>query len=138
MIVITYDDIEVEVEGDRWRDGDLWLPIEGLPSAIGWDVRPEGVCAGQTCVPLPPGATWWDDDAFNVSAFARHIGLAEAADPGRGVVAYVVPSGPGAEGAGGPAPVEAPDFTLPDLDGNLHSLSDHRGEKVVLLTWASF
>ncbi|HZQ76294.1 MAG TPA: hypothetical protein VFE55_03120 [Acidimicrobiia bacterium] len=138
MIVITYDDIEVEVEGDRWRDGDLWLPIEGLPSAIGWDVRPEGVCAGETCVPLPPGATWWDDDAFNVSAFARHIGLAEAADPGRGVVAYVVPSAPGAEAAGGPAPVEAPDFTLPDLDGNLHSLSDHRGEKVVLLTWASF
>jgi peroxiredoxin Q/BCP len=34
--------------------------------------------------------------------------------------------------------VEAPDFTLPDLDGNLHSLSDYRGRKVVLLTWASF
>jgi alkyl hydroperoxide reductase subunit AhpC len=34
--------------------------------------------------------------------------------------------------------VAAPDFTLPDLDGNLHSLSDHRGEKVVLLSWASF
>jgi peroxiredoxin len=38
----------------------------------------------------------------------------------------------------GAGPVEAPDFTLGDLDGNLHSLSDHRGKKVVLLTWASF
>jgi hypothetical protein len=138
MVVITYDDIEVEVEGDHWREGDLWLPIEGLPSAIGWDVRPEGVCAGDTCVPLPPGARWWDDDSFNVSAFARHIGLTEAADAERGVVAYVVPSGAAGDAAGGSTSIEAPDFTLPDLDGSLHSLSDHRGEKVVLLTWASF
>jgi hypothetical protein len=138
MVVITYDDIEVEVDGERWRNGDLWLPIEGLPSAIGWDVRPEGVCAGDTCVPVPPGATWWDDDSFNVSAFARHIGLAEAADAERGVVAYVVPSDRGADAPGGSVSVEAPDFTLPDLDGNLHSLSDYRGDKVVLLTWASF
>jgi len=134
MVVITYGDIEVEVEGDRWRDGDLWLELEGLPSAIGWDVRPEGVCAGEACVPLPPGATWWDDTHFNLSAFARHIGLAEAADADRGVAAYVVPG----EGRAGPGSIEAPDFTLPDLDGNLHSLSDHRGEKVLLLTWASF
>src|SRR4051812_40700816 len=134
MFVITYGDIEVEVEGARSRDGDVWLPLEGLPSAIGWDVRPEGVCAGETCVPLPPGVNWWDDDSFNLSAFARHIGLAEAADSDRGVVAYAVPG----DGVARTGSVEAPDFTLPDLDGNLHSLSDHRGEKVVLLTWASF
>jgi hypothetical protein len=34
--------------------------------------------------------------------------------------------------------LEAPDFTLPDLDGRLHSLSDHRGKKVLLVTWASW
>ncbi len=134
MVVITYGDIEVEVEGARWRDGDVWVPIEGLPSAVGWDVRPEGVCAGETCVPLPPGATWWDDEFFNLSAFARHIGLAEASDSERAVVAFVVPG----EGSPRPGSVDAPDFTLPDLDGNLHSLSDHRGEKVVLFTWGSF
>ena len=32
----------------------------------------------------------------------------------------------------------APDFTLPDLDGKLHSLSDYRGKKVVLMSWASW
>ena len=134
MAVITYGDVEIEVEGARWRDGDVWLPLGELPSAIGWEVRPEGVCSGEICVPLPPGATWWEDQGFNLSAFGRHIGLAEAADAERGVVAFVVPG----EGAPGPGSVEAPDFTLPDLDGNLLSLSDHRGEKVVLLTWGSF
>jgi len=34
--------------------------------------------------------------------------------------------------------VEARDFTLPDLDGNMHSLSDYRGKKVFLHSWASY
>ena len=34
--------------------------------------------------------------------------------------------------------LEAPDFTLPDLDGRPHSLSDHRGKKVLLVAYASW
>jgi hypothetical protein len=36
------------------------------------------------------------------------------------------------------ASLEAPDFTLPDPSGRLHSLSDYRGKKVLLVTWASW
>ncbi|MDQ1567617.1 MAG: hypothetical protein QOF96_2497 [Actinomycetota bacterium] len=133
MAVVNYADNEVEVEGARWRDGDVWVPAEALRTATGWELRPEGVCAGESCVPLPPGATWSGDDGFNLSAFGRHLGLAEAADADRGLVAFV----PGPGGAG-PTSVEAPDFTLPDLDGNLHSLSDFRGRKVLLLAWGSY
>ena len=32
--------------------------------------------------------------------------------------------------------LEAPDFTLPDLDGRPHSLSEHRGKKVLLIAYA--
>jgi hypothetical protein len=134
MAVLSYADTEVEVDAASWRDGDLWLPIEEMPAAVGWEVRPEGVCAGEVCVPVPPGETWSDGADFNLSAFARHIGLAEAADPQRGVVAYEAPR----RRESGPGSIEAPDFTLPDLDGQLHSLSDYRGQKVVLLAWASF
>ena len=34
--------------------------------------------------------------------------------------------------------LEAPDFTLPDLAGKLHALSDYRGKKVLLASWASW
>jgi hypothetical protein len=34
--------------------------------------------------------------------------------------------------------LEAPDFTLPDLEGRLHSLSEHRGKKVLLVAYASW
>jgi hypothetical protein len=59
--------------------------------------------------------------------------MAEAADRGQGIAAFVAADQPAGGGS-----VEAPDFTLPDLDGRMHSLSDYRGRKVVLLTWASF
>jgi len=34
--------------------------------------------------------------------------------------------------------LEAPDFTLPDLDGRLHTLAEHRGRKVFLVAYASW
>jgi hypothetical protein len=34
--------------------------------------------------------------------------------------------------------LNAPDFTLPDLDGRMHSLSQYRGKKVFLVSWASW
>jgi peroxiredoxin len=34
--------------------------------------------------------------------------------------------------------LDAPDFTLPDLTGAEHALSEHRGKKVLLATWASW
>jgi hypothetical protein len=43
-----------------------------------------------------------------------------------------------ADEASGSGPVMAPDFTLPDLDGKLHSLSAYRGRKVFLFCWASW
>jgi peroxiredoxin len=36
------------------------------------------------------------------------------------------------------ASLEAPDFALPDPTGRMHRLSDHRGKKVLLVTWASW
>jgi len=42
------------------------------------------------------------------------------------------------ERAGRLAALEAPDFTLPDLAGRLHSLREHRGKKVFLVAYASW
>jgi hypothetical protein len=36
------------------------------------------------------------------------------------------------------ASLEAPDFSLPDLDGRRHSLAEHRGKKVLLVAYASW
>jgi hypothetical protein len=36
------------------------------------------------------------------------------------------------------ASLEAPDFTLPDLAGRLHSLAEYRGKKILLVAYGSW
>jgi hypothetical protein len=127
--------------GGAGGDEDAWLPRAALQEASGWELKPEGLCRDEVCVPVPPseaatllreagGERWVDLDAF-----ARHVGLPYARDRRRNIWSF----GPPAyerQGHGGTGP--APDFTLPDFDGRPRSLSDFRGTKVFLVTWASW
>jgi hypothetical protein len=66
---------------------------------------------------------------------AEAEGRPVAVDPEEGAAYLGVPAGARAAAL---ASLEAPDFTLPDLDGRLHSLSEHRGKKVLLVAYASW
>ena len=115
----------------------LWLPVESLQDMTGWVLKPEGACLGERCVPIPPGreAQLVRAGEFNITALAAHLGQPVLRDVAHGVVAI----GESAEGrAGKLRTLQAPDFTLPDLDGRLHSLSDYRGRKLFLASWASW
>ncbi|WP_224248135.1 TlpA disulfide reductase family protein [Hyalangium gracile] len=119
-------------------DGDaLWLDRDELERATGWLWKPHGLCRGETCVPIPRGTDrrWVDGDRLDAAGLWRYAGWP------------VVRSGSGdiwvlGEGASSRASaltsLEAPDFELPELDGRLHRLSDYRGRKVFLVTWASW
>ena len=116
----------------------LWLSLEDLRQATGWELKPEGVCKGDLCVPLPPRRRdefVRPDHAFNLAAFARLREQPVAHDDAHAV--WFFGEAPDAR-RNGLLSLEAPDFTLPDIDGKLHSLSDYRGQKVLLLSWASW
>lgn len=66
---------------------------------------------------------------------AEAEGRPVAVDPEEGAAYLGVPARARAAGL---ASLEAPDFTLPDLDGRPHSLSEHRGKKVLLVAYASW
>jgi len=120
------------------RDGDLWLGLDELEAATGWDYKPQGLCLGERCVPLPPARTAEfvaPDESFNLTAFARYLGQPVVHDEAGEV--WVFGEAPAAR-RDALRSLDAPDFTLPDLDGTLHSLSDYRGKKVLLLAWASW
>ena len=134
---ILYGALDSEVEGAQADRDRLWVPLDGLERATGWTAKPEGLCRGETCVPVPAArrADWIDGGRLEFAAFAAHLGHAVARDEARGVWAFGPAAGAPADGSG---PVAAPDFQLPDLDGALHSLSDYRGKKVLLYSWASW
>jgi len=119
------------------RDGDLWLNDADLRRATGFDFEPEGLCRGVVCVPLPPDREdeFADRDMVNVSAFWRHFGGPVRHDAERQV--WVLGE-PAADRAARLMSLQAPDFTLPDAQGAMHSLSAYRGRKVFLVAWASW
>src|SRR4029450_5313587 len=114
------------------RDG-LWMSAADAEKVTGWALKPEGMCRAELCVPLPATAVKGKD--VDVAAFWTKLGGAVGA-AGDG----------GAWGLGAPADernaalegLQAPDFTLPDVDGTPRTLSQLRGKKVFLATWASW
>lgn len=99
-------------------------------AGTGWQLKPEGACKGDVCIPLhpAPGAR------VDVAAVARQMGLPLVADEEHGLWAL------GPESIGGRAltTAEAPELILPDLDGNEFRLSSLRGQKVLVYAWAPY
>ena len=123
---------DVRVEGER-----LWLSSSELEAATGWSSRPEGFCQGSVCVPVPAGREreFLRGDQTDAAMLWRHLGqpLEHSADGGTWVFGTAA-----ADRAAALRSLEAPDFSLPDRTGRRHSLSEHRGKKVLLVSWASW
>jgi hypothetical protein len=103
-------------------DGD---PTE-LAARAGWTIKPQGACKGEMCVPL--------FGASDVRGVAERLGMAIVRDEAQGVYAI----GPETVGGRALTTADAPDFTLPDVGGRDVTLSSLRGQKVLLLAWASW
>ena len=115
--------------------GRVRLSPASVKAALGWELRPEGLCKDDQCVPVRDRSALANDDGIDLEAFAATLGRPLAVDGEEGVAYLGVPA---ARRAASIASLEAPDFTLPDLDGTLHSLSDYRGKKVLLVAYASW
>ena len=119
------------VEGDR-----LWLAAADLEAVTGWALKPEGLCRGDACVPLAGRAAGLSDGAaIDAAGFWRYLGNPAVRDATGEL--WVLGAG-AATRSRALQSLEAPDFSLPDLAGNQHRLSDYRGRKVMVATWASW
>ena len=100
----------------------------------GWEIKPEGACRAEVCVPLPAAARATNGE-LDVKVVAERLGMPLVHDDAHGVWAL----GPetAVNGRALPSAV-APDLVLPDVNGNEFRLSSLRGQKVVLTAWASW
>lgn len=105
----------------------LDLTAEEFHQATGWELKPEGLCKGDVCVPTESGD-------FDARAVADQLGMALVHDDASGQWAI----GPESLGGRSLATAVAPELVLPDIDGNEFRLSSLRGQKVVLVAWAPY
>ena len=122
----------------------LWLSADVLPAATGFTLKAEGLCQDDRCVRVPPDGTLvrvnhpttlGRQDQVNLTALAALLDQPVVRDAAHAV--WSVGDAAPARQARMPS-LQAPDFTLPDLDGRPHALRDYRGRKVFLVSWASW
>lgn len=97
--------------------------------ATGWEIKPEGACWGDRCVPLPNPTS----DAVDLETISSALGMPLVHDEDAGLWGL----GPECGGRALTSPY-APDLELPDWQGRAFRLSALRGSKVLLLAWASW
>ena len=98
----------------------------------GWELKPEGACRGEVCIPLS-GRARPVDGRVNVPATAEALGMPLIVDAQHGLWAL----GPVSGGRALQTAV-VPDITLPARDGNPFRLGSLKGTKVFMCAWASW
>jgi hypothetical protein len=141
VTTVLYQDRESAAEHATAEGEELWVTLPELTTVSGWRLKPEGVCKDEACVPVPDArraALIREGSAgalFNLTEFARWIQQPFTHDEKNAVWYFGPPSWDWKDRL---ASRQAPDFSLPDLEGHVHTLSELRGKKVLLLLWASW
>jgi hypothetical protein len=128
---VLYGERSVTLDKFRPEGNELWVQSHDLRRINEFELKPQGACRADVCIPISKDLqkTGW----FNLTGFARKIHEAFVADSG--VWSF------------GEIPVLrsgffnsriAPDFNAPDRSGRPVHLSDFRGKKVLIVTWASW
>ena len=111
---------------DRPKD-QLWISPEVLRELTGWQLKPEGLCKGEICTIVDDAATarLVEGDRVHASGLWELLGrpVLRDADSTTWLLGEAA-----ADRSRGLESLEAPDFTLPDIEG----------KKVFLSTWASW
>jgi hypothetical protein len=133
---VLYDDgaaVLAQVRPDPADRTALWVRKRDLPRINKFELKPQGACRDDICIPISKDMV--RGEYFNLTGFARKVGEPVVADVDERVWSF----GEIQLLRGGFLKSRvAPDFTVPDRRGRTVHLSDFRGKKVLLVTWASW
>jgi hypothetical protein len=135
MMLTLIDGERRHAIGAQLVDGGIQVDPADVEAALGWKLTREGLCRGSICMPVRDRAALVRSGGLDLESLAALLGRPLALDAGERVAALGESAG---DRAAALHTLEAPDFTLPDLTGRMHTLSEHRGAKVLLIAYASW
>jgi hypothetical protein len=113
----------------------VYLTPAAVHATLGWELKPQGLCKDDRCVPVRGRAALVTDAGIDLAEFATLLSRPLAIDVDERVACLGASA---LDRSAQLASLDAPDFTLPDLNGRMHALSDYRGKKVLLVAYASW
>src|SRR5688500_15436506 len=104
----------------------LWVRSQDLPRINDFELKPEGACRADLCIPV--AAEMLRDGYFNLTAFARKVRQAAVADSAARVWSFGE-----IQAVSGRFLTDrvAPDITIPDRTGRPVRLASFHGKKVL-------
>jgi len=126
------DETRAETVDATVRPDGVRLSPADVERTLGWTLKPEGLCRGPVCM---PARDLVDVDGVDLERLAATLGRPLALDVDARAAALGVSA---ADRSAQLGTLDAPDFTLPDVHGMPHTLSQYRGRKVFLLAYASW
>jgi hypothetical protein len=132
---IVTDDGDTTVEAIR-AENTVRLGADDVARATGWELKPEGLCRGEVCVPVRDRGALVVDDVIDLRAFAELLRRPLVVDDDVDLAvlgASAVDRAAEREGLRVPA-----DLALQDLDGAVHRWAELGRKKKLLFAWASW
>lgn len=126
---------EVRTVAGSVDDGAVLIDAATLEDAVGWQLRPDGLCRGDVCVLVPDREALVVDHRVDLAELGRLLERRSIVDPDHGVIALSLPAEHRRQAIVG---LEAPSFTLPDLDGQPHSLEEWDGRRRMLFAFSNW
>jgi peroxiredoxin len=123
-----------EARGVHERDR-LLIGVDDLERVAGWELKPQGLCRDDVCVPVRDRDALGPEGWIDLTALGTAVGQPIAVEP---AAALAVIGRPAAERAVALASLEAPDVRLPTLDGSQVSVRDYHGRKRLVVAFASW
>ena len=128
---VLFGENAVSLDKVRTDSQDLWVRSKDLPRVNEFEVKPQGACRADVCIPLAKNLK--NGEWFNLTGFARKIGETYVAEQNVWSFGEI----PVLRGGFYNSRI-APDFAVPDRKGRVVHLSDFRGKKTLVVTWASW
>jgi hypothetical protein len=121
------------------EDEGLWVTPEDLTRINGFELKPQGACFEDLCIPLKDHSPLLKQQAghqwFDLVAFADSLEQPYVNDADNSVWSF------------GEIPDKrqsmmndamAPDFEVVDREGKVIRMSDYKGKKALIITWSSW
>jgi hypothetical protein len=117
------------------RDGTMRVGPDVLPGAIGWELKPEGLCRGDVCIPTRSRPELVVDGRVDLAVVADLMARPFVVEAAAGVAVLGESATARAEQL---AARHVDDFELPDAFGAPFRWSSLGRKKKVLVAWASW
>ena len=115
--------------------GEFAISLDDFARATGWQLKPQGLCIDEICVPVRDAKTLTNQTQIDLVEFAQVTKQNIVVDQERKVAALGEHADTRSEAM---TSLDAPDFRLPDIHGRQVSFSDFNRRKRLLLAWSSW